>query len=179
MKILETKRLSLQKFTMLNAEPAYQIFGNSEVMKFSMGLKSRSQVKEWLKDTIEDYTKNSHLGCWAVIEKRSGNIIGYCSLIITSDISDKEEIEIGYRLIHKYWGYGYATEITKAVLVYAFSKLNIPRVVASIDPENTVSLKVAQKIGMKYQREIMLEGYDHPDHLYYRESVSKTRINSY
>jgi ribosomal-protein-alanine N-acetyltransferase len=38
--------------------------------------------------------------------------------------------------------------------------------IALIDPDNTVSIHVAQKLGMHYEKDVMLEGYTHPDQLY-------------
>jgi len=42
----------------------------------------------------------------------------------------------------------------------------MPRLIALIDPQNTASIRVAQKAGMHYEKEAMLEGYTHPDHVY-------------
>ncbi|HEY9792445.1 MAG TPA: GNAT family N-acetyltransferase [Candidatus Obscuribacterales bacterium] len=61
---------------------------------------------------------------------------------------------------------GYGTEALTAVIRYAFDVLQLPRLIAMIDPENTASLRVAQKSGMKYEAEVMFEGYTHPDHCY-------------
>jgi RimJ/RimL family protein N-acetyltransferase len=40
------------------------------------------------------------------------------------------------------------------------------RLIAIIDPANVASIRVAEKIGMYYEQEVMLEGYTHPDHVY-------------
>ena len=49
---------------------------------------------------------------------------------------------------------------------YALNTLHMPRLIALIDPQNTASIRVAQKAGMHYEKEAMLEGYTHPDHVY-------------
>ena len=64
------------------------------------------------------------------------------------------------------WGYGYASEAARAVRDFAFFTLNIQRLIAVIDPMNVASLRVAEKIGMHYEADAMLEGYDHPDRVY-------------
>jgi RimJ/RimL family protein N-acetyltransferase len=75
-------------------------------------------------------------------------------------------VEIGYRLARSAWGKGFATEAARAVRDVAVHTLGIKRLIAIIDPANTASIRVAQKIGMHHESEVRLEGYDHPDHVY-------------
>jgi len=82
------------------------------------------------------------------------------------DIDGKPEVEVGYRLSKDSWGKGYATEAVSKLLEYAHSDLGLTRIIAMIDPQNIASQKVAEKADMKYEKDIMLEGYDHPDLLY-------------
>ena len=69
-------------------------------------------------------------------------------------------------LARAHWGQGFATEAARAVRDYAFETLRLPRLVALIDPGNVRSIRVAERIGLRYDRDAMLEGYDHPDRLY-------------
>ena len=87
-----------------------------------------------------------------------------CSIF--SDVNGQPEVEIGYRLTRTMWGNGYGTEAACVVRDYAFESLALKRLIAMIDPDNFSSIRVAEKLGMHYEREIMLEGYTHPDHVY-------------
>ena len=49
---------------------------------------------------------------------------------------------------------------------HAFGTLGLARLISLIDPENAASIRVAQKVGMRYEREVMMPGYDHPDRVY-------------
>ncbi len=49
---------------------------------------------------------------------------------------------------------------------YALQHLSVKRLVALIDPSNEASIRVATNTGMKFEKDVMLEGYDYPDHLY-------------
>ena len=71
------------------------------------------------------------------------------------DVNGRAEIEIGYRLARAHWGQGYATEAVTAVRDYAFAALEMPRLIALIDPANTTSIRVAEKAGMRYEADVM------------------------
>jgi ribosomal-protein-alanine N-acetyltransferase len=162
---LTTERLFLRHFRTTDDEPMCRIFCDPEVMRFSDGVKSREWVQSWLHTCLERYQAWG-FGPYAIVERRNQAIIGYCGLFLFPDLDGQAETEIGYRLARSAWGQGYATESVKAVRDHAFQMLGIKRLIAIIDPANTASIRVATKIGMKYEKDIMLEGYSHPDHIY-------------
>jgi ribosomal-protein-alanine N-acetyltransferase len=164
--VTETERLILRHFHIFDGEAMDHVFGNAEVMAFGPGVQSKSWVRDWLGDCLENYYRKLGVGPWAVVEKSLGEVIGYCGLFYFPDIAGQQEIEIGYRLAHPFWGRGYATEAVLAVRDYGFNVLCLPRLIAMIDPQNVASIRVAKKAGMRYEKEVMLEGYTHPDYLY-------------
>ncbi|MDQ2691068.1 MAG: GNAT family N-acetyltransferase, partial [Chloroflexota bacterium] len=91
---------------------------------------------------------------------------GYCGLFYFPDVGGKPEVEIGYRLRRSAWGKGFATEAACAVRDFAFNSLGMQRLIALIDPDNIASIRVAEKLGMQYEKDIMLPGYTHPDRIY-------------
>jgi len=93
-------------------------------------------------------------------------VIGYCGLFFFPDVNGQSEVELGYRLAKSAWGQGYATESARAVRDYAFATLGLKRLIAMIDPSNLASIKVAQKIGMQYEKDVIFAGYTHPDLVY-------------
>jgi RimJ/RimL family protein N-acetyltransferase len=166
MYLLITERLLVRHFHILDSEPMHRLFGDPEVMRFGEGAQPREWVDVWLRTCLERYYRTWGFGPYAVVEKQSHDVIGYCGLFFFPDINGKPEVEIGYRLIRLAWGQGYATEAALAVRDFAFYTLGIKRLIAIIDPSNTASIRVAEKIGMHYEDEVMLEGYTHPDHVY-------------
>ena len=142
------------------------IFGDPEVMKYGDGVKSIAWVKDWLYRCREIYRNERVTGPLAVVEKKSGNTIGYCGLTRIDDVCGKSEIQLGYRLTTRYWGMGYATEAAFSVLEYGFGPLGLIRVIAIIDPINMASLNVTRKLGMSYEKDVFLPEYAHPDHVY-------------
>ena len=143
----------------------YRIFGDPQVMRFSDGVQTKEWVHTWLQACLERY-QTWGFGPYAVAEQSSQNVIGYCGLFFFPDLDGQAEIEIGYRLARSAWGQGYGTESARAVRDYALVTLGIKRLIAMIDPANVASIRVAEKIGMRYKKDILLEGYSHPDHVY-------------
>lgn len=165
--MIETERLVLRRLVVSDHEAFDALFADEEVMESSdNGPLNTREVGVWLNGQIESYKKNSGIEILAVEIKSTSEVIGYCGLTQFRDIDGLAEIEIGYRLIRKFWGCGYATEAASAIRDHAFSELNLSRLVALIEPVNKRSIGVAKKLGMNYEKEAMMEGYDHPDHLY-------------
>lgn len=164
--IATTERLTLRHFHILDLEPMLQVFGDPEVMRFGNGVQTKEWVQVWLRTCLERYYQTWGFGPYAVLEKQSQDVVGYCGLFYFPDINGKPEVEIGYRLARSAWGKGYATEAALSVRDYAFQLLGIRRLIAMIDPSNVASVRVAEKIGMHYEQDVMLEGYTHPDHIY-------------
>jgi len=163
---LTTERLFLRYFHILDAEAMVQVFCDPEVMRFSDGLQTKEWVQDWLRTCLERYYQTWGFGPYTVVEKQNSEVVGYCGLFYFPDINGQPEVELGYRLARSAWGKGYATEAAQAVCDFAFMTLSLNRIIAIIDPSNTGSIRVAEKIGMQHEAEVMLEGYTHPDHVY-------------
>lgn len=164
--LLKTRRLFVRHFHILDAEAIFRVFGDPEVMRFGDGAQTREWVDAWLQSCLERYHTTWGFGPYAVVEKRAREVIGYCGLFYFPDLDGQPEVEIGYRLARSAWGHGYATEAARAVHDYAFDTLGIRRLIALIDPSNSASVRVAEKIGMHFEKSVMLPGYTHPDHVY-------------
>jgi RimJ/RimL family protein N-acetyltransferase len=165
--MIETKRLSLRRLAESDHGALDTLFGDEEVMESSVdGTLSTEEVGAWLKEQIDGYVEADGVEILAVEVTSTSEVIGYCGLTRYPAIDGTTEIEIGYRLKRECWGLGYATEAASAVRDYAFTKLKLPRLVALIEPGNTRSVRVAEKLGMRFEKEVMMQGFDHPDHLY-------------
>ena len=163
---LTTKRLLVRHFHILDSEPLYRIFGDAEVMRFGDGVQTKEWVEAWLHSYLEHYYQTWGFGPYAVVEQSSRDVIGYCGLFFFPDVNGQPEVEIGYRLARSMWRKGYATEAAIAVRDFAFTTLGIKRLIAMIDPANLASIRVAEKLGMHYEKDVTFEGYTHPDHVY-------------
>lgn len=163
---LTTERLLIRHFHILDLEPLYRVFGDPEVMRYGDGVQTKEWVQAWLLTCFERYHQTWGFGPYAVADRITRDVIGYCGLFFFPDVNGQPEIEIGYRLARSAWGRGYATESARAVRDYASATLGIKRLIAIIDPSNVPSIRVAEKIGMHHEGDVMLDGYTHPDSVY-------------
>lgn len=154
--IAETDRLILRHLQMDDLSDMAPILADPEVMRFSLGRKTREQTRKWMEGCLENYSEERWgFGLWAVVHKRDNKLIGYCGLVQWKDVDGRREVEVGYRLARPYWGRGLATEAARAVRDYAFGQLGLTRLISIIEPENIASIRVAEKNGMKLEKEII------------------------
>ena len=165
MTVATTARLVLRRLVPSDHEALTPVFSDADVMRFGDGPQTPEWVGHWLRRVLESYERRGY-GPWAVVEKRSGLVIGYCGLVLFPDVNGRPEIEIGYRLARAFWGHGYATEAAIATRDHAFATLGLSRLIAIIDPGNVASIRVARKAGLHHETDVMLSGYTYPDRLY-------------
>ncbi|AEA44663.1 GNAT family N-acetyltransferase [Fluviicola taffensis] len=146
-KILETSRLYLREMTPQDAEVAYILNLDPDVIRYT-GDDAFESVGE-AKAFLENYSsyKTYGFGRWAVILKETDEYLGWCGLKYTLEL---DEFDIGYRLMKKFWGKGYATEAAKACLEVGFNQFNMESIVGRAMPENGASIRVLEKIGLSY-----------------------------
>lgn len=152
MTILETNRLVLRHFTKDDVDNLLH-FSDPIAMQFFPNTKSREETQEWIDWQLESYQVHG-FGLWAVILRNSDEFAGYCGLIFQEDVDSKDEVEIAYGFVSMFWGCGYATEAAQACYDYATRELGLTRLVSLIDPNNTRSRRVAEKVGMKFEKAI-------------------------
>ena len=157
--ISETKRLILRRFESTDVDDLTEALEHPEVMEFSLsGPINRTTVAKTIRN-FEAHWQTWGFGQCAVVHKTDQKVIGYCGLIHFSDIDGKAEDEIGYRLNRSYWGQGYATEAAQAIQAYGFTVVGLNRMVSMIDHNNVRSIRVAEKIGLHYEKDALLDGF--------------------
>ena len=154
--IIETTRLRLRELTKSDESSMAELLGDPEVMKFAFGppLPS-SEVRPFLVACIHSYAQWGY-GLWAATSIRGGEFMGYAGLTHYDDMDGSEEVELGYRFLPAHWDSGLATEAAGAVVEYAEGRLGLKRLIALIRPSNRASIRVAEKVGMTLQKELLL-----------------------
>jgi RimJ/RimL family protein N-acetyltransferase len=153
---IDTPRLRYRMLSPHDLDALLLIVGDPEVMKYlgteAGTILSREETKSTLEGMIEFWTQHG-FGRWAVIDKEDGKLIGLCGFRLFEGTP-----ELFYVFARANWGRGLATEAARAILGYGFDELGFERIVAATRPENTVSIRVMTKIGMKYEKDVSYSG---------------------
>lgn len=151
MNIIETERLIIREYSMDDVLELSVILSDQMTMNFWPVPFTLQQTENWVYDNIERYSKLG-FGRWGVILKDNGMLIGDCGIMI-KEIDGKEENDLGYILHFPYWQRGFAAEAANACKEYAFISLGIKRLCANMPYNHEASRKVAEKIGMKKEKD--------------------------
>jgi ribosomal-protein-alanine N-acetyltransferase len=157
--ILETERLSLREITEDDLDDLLEIWGDPETMRFFPRTLDSQAMREWIERNQRRYELYGH-GLWATTMRSEQKLVGDCGLVI-QEVDGIEELEVGYHFNRKYWGRGFATEAARACMDYTFERLGRRRVISMIRPENSPSRRVAERNGLRIEKEILWHGYPH------------------
>ena len=151
--ILQTKRLCLRRLQNSDVKALIELWSDPEVTKHLGGPRDRGKLEKIFEEEVKNPFAEQY-DLWPVEEKQSKEVVGDCGLL-AKEVDGKEEIELIYIFKASAWGKGYATEIGRAIVKYAFEELKLGRVIALIEPENKASERVALKVGMKFEKEVI------------------------
>lgn len=151
--ILETPRLILRHQVPSDLDDLWALYCDPEITKYIPDApRTREEARDELEWHMNGHPRNPQLGLWATIHKQTGKFIGRCGLL-PWEIDGQSEVEVAYTLSRAYQGQGLGTEAAQAILNYGFGTLKLSRLICLIDPENIPSQKVAENIGMGFEKE--------------------------
>jgi RimJ/RimL family protein N-acetyltransferase len=158
--ILETDRMLLREWTVDDADALFAIMGDPDVARF-LGATGQphpnvEHTRERLQRAVARERAANGCGNWAAVDKASGEIIGGGGLEV---LEGGPDVEVFYHFRKASWGQGYATELTRGLIDYAFTALDMPRVVGVAYPDNPASHHVMTKAGMRHEGQRHV--YDH------------------
>lgn len=148
--LIETERLYLREISFDDKFELLELHSDPLVQKYTgeAVVKTIEEIELAIQERIDNYKKYGY-GRWATFLKDGMQFIGWAGLAYLPEF---DEIDIGYRFLPKYWGLGYATEASEAILDYGFNTLGLKRIIAIAMKENEASFRVMQKIGMEFYK---------------------------
>jgi len=155
---LETSRLILRPFREEDVDVMTQLFANPNFMRFSLGVFTERKQTIAFIEKIMGWDRAGIPSQFAVVSRGEDAIIGYCGFFHHPE-HGIEDIEIGYRLHPSYWNRGLITEAARAVRDHGFRDWRLSSVISLIHSENVPSRRVAEKNGMKIEKEITFRGF--------------------
>jgi ribosomal-protein-alanine N-acetyltransferase len=144
---IETGRLILRTYKTEDLETVYKLCTDADVTRFfhqDYSVKREDVLTSLPRRRLR--WKTQGIGQFGAFEKNGGRLIGYCGLQF---LDNSEEVEIYYGFFKEFWGKGFATEVARSVLRFAFETVNLNRVAAVTHLENYASQKILLRLGFE------------------------------
>jgi ribosomal-protein-alanine N-acetyltransferase len=167
---LETKRILLTPWRLEDWRAFREIARDPEVMRYISNGQPwpDERVQEFVTRQMECYASRGFC-LWKLVLKEGGVLAGFCGI---QPLEGTPEIEIGWWLARAWWGQGLASEAAREALQDGFERVGLSRIVAVTMPANRASIRVMEKLGMKFEREITHRGI--PGVMYAIDSPQRT-----
>jgi len=158
---IETKRLILREIRIDDVNSMFELDSNPNVHKYlgNKPIKTKAEAIKIITSVLQQY-KTRGIGRFAVIEKESNQFVGWSGIRLNTEYNMNgftNYYDVGYRLIERFWGKGYATESGKASIDYAFNTMKLPELYATTEIGNKASHNALLKIGLKYKTDFFFE----------------------
>lgn len=153
--VVETDRLVLRRLTVDDAEFLLELLNEPSFLQYigDRGVRTLDDAREYvLAGPVDSYERHG-FGLYLTALKEQGVPIGICGLLKRESL---EDVDIGFAFLPKYWSRGYALESASAVMDYGRNALGLRRIVAVTAPDNDASIRVLEKLGMRFERMVRL-----------------------
>lgn len=162
--ILITNRLELWEAEKEDASFVLELLNTPKFLKNIGDRKVRNltDAENYILENFVGSYQSNGFGLWVVREMNKETAIGLCGLVKREGLND---IDVGFAFLPDYEGKGYAYEAAQECMNYAKNELMIEKVIAIVSPENEGSIKLLKKLGLSFEKEIVMSGNDHV-HLY-------------
>jgi RimJ/RimL family protein N-acetyltransferase len=154
--ILETERLFLDRWQVSDWTALRPIATDPEVMRYITGGVpwSDDRIRAFVESQVNLRAERGYCR-WRLLAKPALEMIGFCGV---GSWRDAPEPEIGWWLARGYWGRGLATEAARCALQDALGRAGLERIISVAMRGNTASIRVMEKLGLRWEREFESEG---------------------
>jgi ribosomal-protein-alanine N-acetyltransferase len=157
-RILITERLYMREVCSDDSEAMFEMDSDALVHKYlgKKPVRSMSEIHTSIESLRQQYKANG-LGRWAVINKTTGNFIGWAGLKLMDPDEKCSQFyyDLGYRFNRNEWGKGFASESAAALVKYARKNLPAKKICAYTHVENVASIKVLTKAGFNLKKKFV------------------------
>lgn len=165
MTILETERLRLRQVEDSDAEFLLELLNEPSFIRFvaDRGVRTQADALGYIADKIKPNYAEFGFGFYIVQLKEMLQPIGMCGLIKREILDD---VDIGYSFLQRFWGRGYAYESAAALMNYGRDVLRLEGIIALTAADNESSIRLIEKLRLRYEKTIQLPGYESESRLY-------------
>lgn len=154
----------MRELLVTDCDGLFELDSDPEVHRYlgKQPLVSKDQCLEVIGIIRQQYADNG-IGRWAVVEKSTGEFLGWCGLKLVKETVNDHTLfyDLGYRFIKKHWGRGIATESAMASVAYGFNALQLQTIYACADIQNQASQNVLTKLGFNKTGSFYYESEPH------------------
>jgi RimJ/RimL family protein N-acetyltransferase len=148
---LETARLSLRRFTLEDAAFALRLVNEPSFIANigDKGVRSLDDARRYLREgPLAMYERHGY-GLWHASLRETGAAVGMCGLLKRDILPD---VDVGYAYLPEFWGQGLAFEAAGAVLRHGARQFGLRRVIGVVSDGNQGSIRVLEKLGLRFER---------------------------
>lgn len=149
--VFETERLSLRRLTTDDAPSILTLVNERAWLQFigDRGVRTLADAQRYLMDGPIAMYARCGFGLFAVVRKSDGEFLGICGLLKRDTL---EDVDLGFALLERFWGQGFATEAAAATTEYATRACSLRRLVAITASDNHRSIQLLEKLGFAFER---------------------------
>ncbi len=154
MTVLETDRLSIRRLNLNDAAFILELVNEPAWLEFigDKNVHSLDDARNYILNGPMEMYKRLGFGLY-LVELKQGSAIGICGLIKRPILDD---VDIGFALLSRFSGQGYALEAAEAVMNYGKNVLQLQRIVAITKPANEKSIRLLTKLGLRFEKKVRL-----------------------
>ncbi|HEY0173266.1 MAG TPA: GNAT family N-acetyltransferase [Pyrinomonadaceae bacterium] len=151
MNVIETERLKLREVTEADAPFVLELLNDPDFVRnvADRGVRTLEEARRYVAERFVESYRRDGFGFWLVEPKGSTAPAGICGLVKRDSLPG---VDVGYAFLPPFRSKGYASESASAVMRYARETLGLRRLYAIVNPENAVSVRVLEKLGMRFER---------------------------
>jgi RimJ/RimL family protein N-acetyltransferase len=151
-----TERLRLEPVGPEHARDLYRLHQDDGVAAWQGSRLTAQAADRWAQRGQRGWEREG-VDKWMAYDRATGELVGRGG-VSRSELDGQSRLEISWTVRSDRWGRGYATEIGRAALAFAFGELGSEAVIALTEPHNRRSLAVMDRLGMGYVRELIRDG---------------------
>lgn len=163
--VLRTERLLLRHMTLDDAAFMLGLLNEPSYLRFigDRNVRTLEAARDYILAGPVDMVRRLGFGFYMVELIETGVPVGVCGIAKRDFLDD---VDIGYAFPPQYWGKGYAYEAASAVLAHAKHDIGLKRIVATVRPENAASIRLLEKLGLRFEQSLQPAGETPKLHLF-------------
>jgi [ribosomal protein S5]-alanine N-acetyltransferase len=155
---LVTARLLIRPLVLEDSRALHELYSDRDAMRFLTAEvpETLEDSQAWVQGKIELQERDG-MSLWAVVEQDGENVVGDAGLQ-WDEIDGERVVDLGCRIVRRYWNRCYGTEAAAACIRAGFEQLGLTRITAMTDVGNEAARRSLAKLGMTYERDIDAHG---------------------